>query len=126
MLPFLINIRPGQPVYEQIIAAVKRAVAHGQLQPGDRFPSVRELSKELRINPNTAQKAISHLVRDEILLMKPGIGSIIGTSETPRPEEVEHVLNEKLEFLVVEAKRLHCSKEEVIAAVERHWEDKEK
>jgi GntR family transcriptional regulator len=56
MLPFSIDLRPGLPVAEQILFAVKKAVVGGQLRPGDRFPSVRVLSQELKINPNTAHR----------------------------------------------------------------------
>ena len=55
MLPFSIELKPGFPVAEQIVFAVRKAVVVGQLRPGDRFPSVRVLSQELRVNPNTAQ-----------------------------------------------------------------------
>ena len=56
MLPFSIELKPGLPVSEQILFAVKRSVVAGQMRPGDKFPSVRVLSQELRINPNTAHK----------------------------------------------------------------------
>ena len=44
MLPFRIELVPGVPVYEQLVAAVTRAVVSGDLSPGDAFPSVRALS----------------------------------------------------------------------------------
>ena len=47
---------------EQILFAVKKAVVNGQLRPGDRFPSVRVLSQELKVNPNTAHKVVAALV----------------------------------------------------------------
>ena len=48
MLPFSIDIRPGLPIAEQVLFAVKKAVVTGQMRPGDKFPSVRLLSQELR------------------------------------------------------------------------------
>ena len=54
MLPFRVDLVPGVPVYEQLVAAVTRAVMCGVLQTGDTFPSVRALSQALRINPNNA------------------------------------------------------------------------
>ena len=59
MLPFLIELGAGAPIYEQIVEAVRRAVASGRLKEGDRFPSVRAISAELRVNPNTVQKAVA-------------------------------------------------------------------
>ena len=64
MLPFTVEFRPGEPVYEQVMYAVKKAIVLGQLGPGDRFPSVRALSQELRINPNTAHKIVAALTSD--------------------------------------------------------------
>jgi len=55
--PFPITIQPGLPISDQIVYAAKRAILFGQMRAGDAFPSVRALSKELRINPNTAHKA---------------------------------------------------------------------
>src|SRR5436305_974798 len=57
MLPFSIDLKAGLPVAEQILFAVKKAVVGGQLVAGDKFPSVRVLSQELKINPNTAVRA---------------------------------------------------------------------
>ena len=63
MLPFSLALRPGDPVVDQVVYAVTRAVVSGQLRPGDRFPSVRTLSQELKVNPNTAQRIVALLVR---------------------------------------------------------------
>jgi DNA-binding transcriptional MocR family regulator len=56
MIPFRVHFRPGISLYEQVVYAAKKAVVSGQLRAGDPFPSVRTLSKELKINPNTAHK----------------------------------------------------------------------
>ena len=56
MIPFRVVFRPGVSLYEQVVYAAKKAVIAGQLRAGDPFPSVRALSKELKINPNTATK----------------------------------------------------------------------
>ena len=76
MLPFSIALRPGEPVVDQVVYAVTRAVVSGQLRAGDRFPSVRALSQELKVNPNTAQRIVALLVeagrfRSALLAPKP-------------------------------------------------------
>src|SRR5687767_857763 len=81
VLPFSIELKPGVPVAEQIIFAVKKAVVVGQLRPGDRFPSVRVLSQELRVNPNTAHKVIAALVTEGVLMTTPAVGSIVAARE---------------------------------------------
>jgi GntR family transcriptional regulator len=62
VIPFRLSFEPGISLYEQVVYAAKKAVIAGQLRPGDPFPSVRALSKELKINPNTAHRVVSQLV----------------------------------------------------------------
>ena len=78
MLPFSISLKPGVPLYQQVIYAVTRAVVTGQLRAGDPFPSVRALSQELKINPNTAHKIVASLVEDGLLEVRAGIGTVVG------------------------------------------------
>jgi DNA-binding transcriptional regulator YhcF (GntR family) len=61
MIPFRVDFRPGVSIYEQIVYAAKKAIISGQIRPGGPFPSVRVLSKELKINPNTARKVVTTL-----------------------------------------------------------------
>ena len=121
MINFAVALKPGSPIYEQVVFAVKRAVVTGQLRPGDKFPSVRELSKELNINPNTAQKIIGTLVRENVLQMEPGIGSSVAAPREGSEEQRRIILDTEVERLVVEAKRLAIGKSELIAAVDRRW-----
>lgn len=122
MLPFDIDLHPGASVHEQVIHAVERALVSGRLRPGDRFPSVRALSKELRINPNTAHKIVASLVDSGVLEIRPGIGSLVAEGPAFRdPSLREELLGRRLERWVVEAKRLGIEQEEVISALEAHW-----
>ena len=72
MLPFTVRFRTGLSLYQQLVYAVQKAIISGQLLAGDPFPSVRKLSQELRINPNTAQKVVTRLVDQGLLEVKPG------------------------------------------------------
>ena len=121
MINFSIKFKSGVPVYEQVVYAVKKAVVSGQLKQGDSFPSVRELSKELRINPNTAQKVVAHLVREKILEIKPGIGSLVSELTKATKDQRNEILNIEVEKLVVEAKSLLIKKNDVKKAVDIHW-----
>jgi GntR family transcriptional regulator len=122
MINFTIKFQYGSPIYEQVVYAVKKAIVSGQLKPGDRFPSVREIAKELRINPNTAQKVVAHLAREEMLEMKPGIGSVVSELSTATKAQRDRILNNEVEKLVVESKRLSITKKEVVDAIDRNWE----
>ncbi len=121
MLPFAIELRAGLPVAEQIVFAVKKAVVGGQLRPGDKFPSVRVLSQELRINPNTAHKVIAALVAAGVLVTTPAIGSIVAERAMGGRQEKAELLGDELERVVVEAKKLGLSLAEVQAGLTAHW-----
>ena len=121
MIPFQIELKAGIPIYEQVVYAVKKAVAFGQLSPGDRLPSVRNLSRELKINPNTAQKAMARLIQENIIEVRPGIGCSVAVAIPATTEQRAEILEKKIEELVVEAKRLGLNERELTQAVHKRW-----
>jgi GntR family transcriptional regulator len=129
MLPFSLTLRPGEPVVEQVVYAVTRAVVSGQLRAGDRFPSVRALSQELKVNPNTAQRIVGLLVEAGLLAVEPGIGTVVAARETAkgagqtaaRRADLAALAERLAEPLVVEAKRLDLSLTDVIDLVRDRW-----
>lgn len=121
MLPFSVELKPGLPVAEQIIFAVKKAVVAGQLPVGAKFPSVRVLSQELKINPNTAHKVTAALVAEGVLVTTPAVGSIVAAPEAGGRRERAELLGGEVERLVVEAKKLGLDLSEVTEAVAAHW-----
>jgi len=121
MIPLRLVFRPGTSLYEQVVYAAKKAVISGQLRPGDPFPSVRALSKELKINPNTAHKVVTHLVAEGLLEVLPGTGTVIAVLRQSSAAERTKLLESEIEQLVVEAKKLRLELDAVLAAVSRHW-----
>ena len=121
MIPFRLSFQPGVSLYEQVVYAAKKAVISGRMRPGDAFPSVRALSQELKINPNTAHKVISHLVADGLLEVLPGIGTVVATLPQSTAAERSSLLENPLEELVVEAKKLGMELDDVLGAVSEHW-----
>lgn len=121
MLPFSIDLKPGQPVTEQVIFAVKKAVVAGQLKPGQPFPSVRVVSQELKINPNTAHKIVAALVAEGVLITTPAVGSVVAERSDGGKVERAELLGADLERVVVEAKKLGLGLDEVQAGLAAHW-----
>ncbi len=121
MLPFTVKLGTGSSVYQQLVYAVQKAIISNELAPGDRFPSVRTLSQELRINPNTAQKVVTRLVDQGLLDVQPGIGTVVAQLPEPSPRERTALLVHEVEQLVVEARRLSLTMEQVIEAIQLHW-----
>lgn len=121
MLPFSVEIKPGLPVAEQILFSVKKAVVSGQLRPGDKFPSIRQLSQDLRINPNTAHKVVSSLVDQGVLVTTPAVGSVVAERATGDKRHKAELLGAELEKLVVEAKKLGLHLDDVSQSLAAHW-----
>jgi GntR family transcriptional regulator len=121
MLPFPLRIQPGLPISEQLVYAVKKAVISGLLKPGNKFPSVRAMSQELRIHPNTAHKAIAVLVGEGLLEVHPGIGTVVGQSPSAPSEKELKLLEGEVERLVVEAKNRRLRLNDLQRVVERQW-----
>ena len=71
------------PIYEQIIQQAERLIASGVWKPDDQIPSVRTMSQELSINPNTLQKAYAELERSGISYSVPGNGRFV-SRDAPR------------------------------------------
>ena len=121
MLPFSVSLQSGEPLFDQIIYAVTRAIITGQLRVDDPFPSVRTLSQELKINPNTAHKIVAALVDEGLLQVRPGIGTVVAQGRPGGMAARRALLEDEAERLVVEAKKTGVGLQDVIAAVRRHW-----
>ena len=121
MLPFSISLRDGVPVYEQVTYAVTRAIVSRQLRPGDLFPSVRALSQELKINPNTAHRIVAALVEEGLLVVRPGIGTEVADVRRPATALHRETLEQDIERLTVAARRAGWSLPDIVTAFRRHW-----
>jgi GntR family transcriptional regulator len=103
------------------VYAATRAVVSGELSPGSPFPSVREISEALKINPNTAHKVVGELVRAGILEVHPGIGTVVAEERRITAEERRNLLSQEVEHVVVEARRLGLRESDVLEAVAARW-----
>ena len=121
LLPFSVTLRPGRPLHDQVVFAVTKAIVIGQLQPGDRFPSVRILSQELKINPNTAQKVVTTLIERGLLEVQPGIGTTVAAWRPVASSARRAVLHDDIERLVIDAKRLGLDLGDVLDLIRREW-----
>lgn len=121
MVPFRVAFEPGAPLYEQVSYAARRAIIAGQMRPGDPFPSVRALSKELKINPNTAHKVVSELLAEGLLEVHVGVGTVVAAVPRASGAERSRLLRREMEELVVEARRLNLELDDVLSAIAGHW-----
>src|SRR5688572_32615125 len=73
----MIDPKSTVPVYRQIVDQVCRAIDAGVYQPGEAIPSQRTLAVELRVNPNTVQRAFDELLRDGVIETQRGRGVFV-------------------------------------------------
>lgn len=94
-----------KPVYQQIMAALRGAILKGELIPGQKVPSVREVAAEAQVNPNTVQRAFSELEREGLLVGGGTSGRTVTTDETVlaamRQETLEELARECMERFAV-------------------------
>ena len=125
MLPFSVTFEIGTPASDQLVQAVRKAILTGQLKPGERFPSVRTLSQELRISPTTAHKAVARLKEQGYLGSQPGVGMIVLAPELPsRQQRIQHLLPACTKLLQ-EAEELQLELDDLIEAL-RQAADKQR
>lgn len=121
---FKIDQRSSTPIYQQLVQQVKEAVLKGVLQPGDKLPSVRELSVRLTMNPNTIQKSYQELERQRVIETLRGRGTFVSLRYKPSKDEQKVILfEEDLRNLLVEAHYLGLNREKIIQLVGRLLEE---
>ena len=113
------------PIYEQVMDQAEKLIALGILNTGDQLPSVRVLSEQLNVNPNTLQKAYAELERRGICQSVPGSGRYVcrDAKEKIRSNADEQLMEiERLARRIADA---GIPKEKAIRAVERAYERSE-
>ena len=110
----------GLAIYDQIVRQVKFAVAQGVLAAGDLAPSVRELARELAVNPNTVARAYAELARDGLIETRPGRGVFVAPRRRVfAAAEARRRLEPLLNSLISEATALGLGPDELKEALNR-------
>lgn len=100
---FQIDLRNRMPLYEQIVENYKQLIINKVLKTNDKMPSVRDLAKELTVNPNTIQKAYRELEYQGYIYTVKGIGTFIsGDFQKTFDNEKAHELKETLKSALLE------------------------
>jgi len=121
VIPFRVDFVAGEPAYEQVVYAAKKAILAEKIRPGQAFPSVRALARELKLHANTAQKVIAHLTSEGLLEVRPGVGTIVVKLLPVSRGERGRLLKRDIEQLTVEAMQLGMSVEELQGAIADRW-----
>lgn len=116
------------PIYQQLAQQIREAIARGELQPEASLPSVRQLSRELVVNPNTVARAYTELEREGLLISRPGRGVYVAQPRNDLTRAArDRRLIEQLDRWLTEAVHLGYAADEVLRLVtqrvqEFHWQ----
>ena len=117
-MQYAINGASRRPIYQQLVEQVREAIARGDLKPHEQLPSVRQLSRDLVVNPNTIARAYTELEREGLVTNRPGRGAFVAE---PRDELTKDArrrrLVESLDRFLTEAVHLGFTEQEVARLV---------
>jgi len=114
------------PIYRQIILRFNRAFVRGDIQPGDRIPSIRELSASLRVNTNTIQRVYQEMERDGIISSKRGTGYYFTEDEKMTEKMRKDLTSESVQRFVEEMGALGLKKKEILNELKTYLEGDDK
>lgn len=122
---FSLDVFSRIPVYEQIIRQAEDFISKGILKPGDKIPSVRNLSVTLSVNPNTIQKAYSELDREGIIFSAPGKGCFVSENAKELVNSKKREKSEDLYSLLRELALAGTAKADILSMVDEIFDKKE-
>lgn len=116
------TFNPNIPIYLQLIESIKRRIVSGELLPGQRLPSVRDLAQTYAVNPNTAQRALSELEREGLVYSERTAGRFI----TNDGELIEMTRTElagaQIESFIQQMRNLGFTKQQLLEKLEERLE----
>jgi GntR family transcriptional regulator len=109
-MPLYLHVDPshGLPVYLQIVDQVRRAVAIGVLKPGEQLPTVKQIAKDLVVNPATVSRSLRELEHLNIISSLPGRGAFVraDAAESAATSGARDVVSASMEATIREARSL--------------------
>ncbi len=112
-----------KPIYIQIIEYMQKGIISGEYKPGDKLPPVREMAVSVAVNPNTMQKALQELEKDNLLFTKRTSGRFI-TEDTNMIDELKESFVRKQIFdFYKKMQSIGLTKQEIIIYVKKTFEE---
>jgi len=112
------------PIYIQLVEQLKKQIISGTIPPGSRLPSVRELAAITKVNPNTMQKALTHLEELKLIYTERTNGKFVTDDIKLLNKIKEKYANELLKEYFEDMQSLGFTKEETIKYINSMEENK--
>ena len=106
-----------RPIYVQLVETLRTAIVSGAVPPGARLPSVRELSTQAQVNPNTMQRALGQLEDDGLIYTERTNGKFVTLDAGRIAAEKTKLANEKAAAFLAEMAKLGCTADEIRACL---------
>ncbi len=106
------------PVYLQIVSRLRADILNGKYRADEQIPSVRQMASEAGVNPNTMQRAFSHLESEQLFVTRGTLGRFITTDEAVLQRARETLWTETVERILAEAEAAGLSPEELIRRIQ--------
>jgi GntR family transcriptional regulator len=110
---FQLDVRSRKPIYEQLVDKIKELIINRILKPDEQLPSVRMLSSQLTVNPNTIQRAYRELENQGYIYSIKGKGNFVATIELKPNEQKLAELKTDIKRLIAEAIYLGLTKDDI-------------
>lgn len=111
-----------QPIYLQIIQRLCRQVIRGELNAGDKLPSVRDLAVQMGVNPNTAQRVYAELERMQVAETRRGLGTFITEQEERLKDLRQDLMNEQISGFIADMQEMGFTPNEIVDGVRKALE----
>ena len=112
------HFNSDMPIYTQLISQIKFAIVSGELPPGERMSTVRDLASEAGVNPNTMQRAFQELEREGLVFSQRSSGRFV-TEDVSIIEKAKMALaQEHISKFISSMERLGYNRAEIIALLE--------
>lgn len=120
-----LDFSSDKPIYLQIMQEIEDAIFTGAFAEETQVPSTTEISVAFQINPATVLKGMNMLVEEEMLYKKRGVGMFVkeGALQKIREKRQDQFYEAFVQSLVAEARKLGWTKQDVLALIERGFEN---
>lgn len=119
----LLKFDPNIPVYLQMMEFLKKKIASGKLQPGEKLSSVREMAQMFGVNPNTVQRVIQELERENLIFTERGIGNFVTKDEKVISKMREEMAAKMIEDFIRSMNDIGFSDKEIIELIKKKIEE---
>lgn len=102
------------PIYRQIILQFNRAFVRGEIAPGERIPSIREISALLKVNTNTVQRVYQEMGREGLIVSRRGTGYFFTEDKSMLDNTRRKLAGDSLHRFIEEMRALGCKDEEIL------------